>query len=277
VNILAFFAHPDDETMLCGATLALAARKANLHILCATRGEGGETGEPPLCSRAELGTLRSAELSCAVQVLGAVSLDYLPYIDPTVGPDNTLYPFTLDEDHLARQVATAITRRGAQVLIGHGADGEYGHPAHMLCHRACLGAIALLGADAPLFYTTQSIFSAHPRERLANKSEPAHLILDLASLRAVKTEAALCHRTQHALFVRAASQEAGRPVTVPETIMTLESIHRVSPPVLPGQPVSDPFVSLLRSSGWARENPDLLPPGSPPPATPATADTHGTH
>jgi LmbE family N-acetylglucosaminyl deacetylase len=258
VNILAFFAHPDDETMLGGATLALVSRLANLHILCATRGEGGETGEPPLCPREDLGAVRSEELSCAVNVLGAASLDFLPYMDPTVGPDNTLYPFSPNEELLAQQVADAVIRRGAHVLISHGADGEYGHPAHKLCHRACLGAIRLLGAGAPLFYTIQSIFANHPRPRLANRSEPAHLILDLESLRAVKTKAALCHRTQHALFVRAASQETGRPYTVPEIIMTLESVHRVSPPLLPGQPLVDPFAALLRSSGWTRENPDLL-------------------
>ena len=43
MNILAFFAHPDDETMLAGGALALLAQNgAQVHYLCATRGEGGE-------------------------------------------------------------------------------------------------------------------------------------------------------------------------------------------------------------------------------------------
>jgi LmbE family N-acetylglucosaminyl deacetylase len=256
VNILAFFAHPDDETMLCGATLALAARRARLHLLCATRGEGGETGEPPLCPREDLGALRTQELECAARALGAASLEFLPYVDPTVGADNTLYPFTLDEELLAQQVAEAVVRRGAHVLISHGADGEYGHPAHRLCHRASLAAIDLLGAAAPLFYTPLAMYATHPRPRLANKSQPAHLILDLEPLRAEKTAAALCHRTQHALFVRAGSQEAGHPVSVPEIMLLEESVYRVSPPLAPGEQVRDPFAALLRSSGWARENPD---------------------
>jgi N-acetylglucosamine malate deacetylase 2 len=257
VNILAFFAHPDDETMLCGATLALAARKANLSLLCATRGEGGETGEPPLCTRETLGAMRTEELRCAARVLGAVSLDFLPYIDPTVGADNTLYPFATDEDLLARQVAEAIRRVNAQVLISHGADGEYGHPAHKLCHRASFRAINLLGAEAPCFFTSQSIFPTHPNPRLANKSEPAHLVLDLEPMRNKKLEAALCHRTQHALFVRNASREAGRTLTVPEIITVLESVHRIFPPVGLGHPIEDPLADLLRASGLAREN---LPP-----------------
>jgi len=53
VNVLAFFAHPDDETMLAGGILALLSRGgAQVHYLCATRGEGGEVGEPPVCEPA---------------------------------------------------------------------------------------------------------------------------------------------------------------------------------------------------------------------------------
>jgi hypothetical protein len=70
---------------------------------------------------------------------------------------------------------------------------------------------------------------------------------------AIKTEAALCHRTQHALFVRRPSLDAGRPFTVAEIIVTQESIHRVYPPAPSGQPVNDPFAALLRTSGWTRD------------------------
>jgi len=62
--------------------------------LCATRGEGGESGTPPVCSHAELGTVRSQELACAVEALGGGRLDFLPYIDPLVGEGDTLYAFT---------------------------------------------------------------------------------------------------------------------------------------------------------------------------------------
>ena len=49
LDVIAFFAHPDDETMLCGGTLALLdSLGARVHLLVATRGEGGEMGEPPL-------------------------------------------------------------------------------------------------------------------------------------------------------------------------------------------------------------------------------------
>ncbi len=61
MRVLAFFAHPDDETILIGGTLALLARLgAEVHYLIATRGEGGEVGGPPVCERSQLGLVRSA-------------------------------------------------------------------------------------------------------------------------------------------------------------------------------------------------------------------------
>lgn len=52
MNILSFFAHPDDETMLRGGILALLAQNgAKVHFLSATSVEGGEIGEPPRTTR----------------------------------------------------------------------------------------------------------------------------------------------------------------------------------------------------------------------------------
>ena len=97
MNVLAFFAHPDDETMLAGGTLALLARQGvQVHYLSATRGEGGEAGEPPLCSLEDLGQVREEELACAVAALGGSSLDFLGYTDPRVGPDDELYAYSDD-------------------------------------------------------------------------------------------------------------------------------------------------------------------------------------
>ena len=260
MNILAFFAHPDDETMACGATLAFAARTSRLTVVCATRGEGGERGDPPLCLREELGTVRSEELRCAVKELGAAEVEFLDYIDPTIGPDNKLYPFSDDDERLALQVVEAIRKARADVLISHGTNGEYGHPAHKLCNRAAHRAIEILGQYAPLFYTVQAAFPGIPKPRFANKDDPAHLILDLEPYRDFKVAAALCHRTQHDLFVRQDSKEAGRQVSVAESIDALESVHRVHPPVPMMTPVQDEFADLLRSSGLACENSEWLSP-----------------
>ena len=244
MKILAFFAHPDDECMLAGGTLALLARQgAEVHYLCATRGEGGEMGEPPLCHREDLGAVRQQELACAVESLHGASLTFLNYIDPLVGADDRLFPYTDDTRLLADQILACIQNFDADVVITHGSNGEYGHPAHILSHQAVRLAVESLQDPGLLFYTVAASFPDHPRPRLANKDDPATLVLDIRTEMQAKRSSALCHRTQHALFVRRPSQEAGRLLSVPEVLMQVESLHRVYP-AANGQP-EDRLVQAL--------------------------------
>ena len=246
MNILAFFAHPDDETMMAGGALLMLARRGfQVHFYSATRGEGGEVGEPPVCAVEELGGVREAELACAIKTLHGSSLTFLGYVDPRVGPDNTLYPFDADLKVLAGQIAAAIRRNQAAAVFAHGSNGEYGHPAHILMHQAVALAVSSLGEQAPLFYTANAAYPEHPRPRLMNKDDPAHIVLDIGPVRAQKVNAVLCHKTQNALFVRNASQEAGRPVSVPEVILPTESFHRVYPPLAAGARPDDVVATAL--------------------------------
>jgi LmbE family N-acetylglucosaminyl deacetylase len=228
-TLLCIIAHPDDETMLCGGTLAaLAGRGLKIHVLCATRGEGGELGEPPVCSREELGHVREKEMRCACQTLGIHQVTFLDYVDPLVGPDNGLSPFTEDEDGLRDRLLDHMRRLRPTIVFTHGRDGEYGHPAHKLLHRATRAAFQqLLAVDGreSAFYT---IAAAIPGldDRLYNKSEPADLTFELegTSWLDLKEAAALCHVTQHALFKR-----RKKASTVREVLRRVESLHRYWP------------------------------------------------
>lgn len=230
--VLTIIAHPDDETMLSGGALALLAHTGNeVHYLCATRGEGGEVGEPPVCARRELGTIREQEMRCAVQALGGAGVEFLDYVDPLVGKNEELHPYTDDFEGLVAKIIKHIQLLRPGAILTHGSNGEYGHPAHQLTHQATSEAIKLLGDDAPLLYTFSAAFQDHPRPRLTNDNDPAHIILDIAPVLEQKAAAALCHKSQNALFVRRSSKRAGRQLTVPEVIMKLEGLHRAYPPV----------------------------------------------
>ncbi|NPV56025.1 MAG: PIG-L family deacetylase [Anaerolineae bacterium] len=253
MNILAYYAHPDDETMLMGGTLALLIELgARVTHLCATRGEGGERGDPPICRQAELGRVRTSELECAVRALGGGELRFLGYIDPLVGEGEALYPFTQDFERLVTEVRQTIHQVKPDAVITHGSNGEYGHPAHLLCHRSALAAVAGMPTAAPLLYTCQAAFPDHPKPRLQNDDDPAHLILDVTSMLPQKSAAALCHRSQHALFVRRASEAAGRALTVPEVMLGTESLRRRLPEIT--SPPDDALARLLLASGHARVN-----------------------
>ncbi len=246
MNILCLVAHPDDETMLCGGTLALLASKgAAVHVACLTRGEGGELGEPPLTDREHLGDAREQEMVCAVGKLGGKSLTFLGYVDPVVGPEDKLFAPEHDPTMLAGQIVAAIQQFKIDAVISHGSNGEYGHPAHVLLHQMTLAAVASLhketGAANPSLYTFAAAFPNHPYPRLANADDPADLVFDVSAMLDKKEAAALCHKTQNALFVRRRSKEWGRPVTVREALLSVESLHRVF-----GQPGDELSKLLIR-------------------------------
>lgn len=250
-KILVIIAHPDDETMLSGGALALLARAgAEVHYLCATRGEGGEVGEPPVATRAELGTAREAEMCCAAQALGGAGVEFLDYIDPLVGDNDELHPYTQDFETLVFSIKENIHRVAPDAVITHGSSGEYGHPAHQLTHQAVDAAIKMLDAASLLYYTFSAAFPAHPRPRLVNQNDPAHIVLDITPALQQKIDAALCHKSQNALFVRRSSIRAGRQLEVAEVVMKLEGLHRAYPPV--NGSVSDLIADLLKP--WTQVN-----------------------
>ena len=224
-SLLCVVAHPDDETMLCGGTLArLAAEGVEVHVLSLTRGEGGETGEPPLCTRAELGRVREQEMLCAVQKLGVSSLMFLDYVDPDVGPDDTLSAPEADFAVLVGQIARVMRLQRPDAVLTHGSNGEYGHPAHKLAHAATRQAAS--GGPAPLLYSFCASYAAHPYPRLSNPDDPADVVVDVSAYLDQKEAAALCHATQNALFVRRRSQQAGHKISVREALLTEEAFHR---------------------------------------------------
>jgi LmbE family N-acetylglucosaminyl deacetylase len=229
--VLCLVAHPDDETILCGGTLALlGARGVAVHVVCLTRGEGGELGEPPLTDREHLGEVREQELVRAVHALGGRSLTFLGYVDPPIGPDEALAAPAHDPVMLAGQIVNCVQQFKPSVVITHGSNGEYGHPAHLLMHAMTRAAVATLIEEKaeriPAFYTFGASYPDHPYPRLANADDPADLIVDVSVVLDRKEAAALCHQTQTALFVRRRSQQAGRPLTVREILLTREAFRR---------------------------------------------------
>ncbi|MBA3306600.1 MAG: PIG-L family deacetylase, partial [Thermoleophilaceae bacterium] len=70
-SVVAVVAHPDDESLIAGGTLASAADAGTpTGAVSLTRGELGPIADPRLATRATLGDVREAELEAAAAVLG---------------------------------------------------------------------------------------------------------------------------------------------------------------------------------------------------------------
>jgi LmbE family N-acetylglucosaminyl deacetylase len=167
-----------------------------------------------------------------------------------MGPENELFGFAADEDALVRQIAALICKTQPDVVLSHGSDGEYGHPAHKQMHHATFRAVCEHTPDV-LFY---SVAAAVPgiEDRIWNAGNPAHLALDITPWIEAKHAAMLCHRTQHVLFKR-----RRKLATVREAIRTVESVRCQWPALSADRPPEDAFAQLLLALGAWR--PDHRP------------------
>ncbi|HET91391.1 MAG TPA: GlcNAc-PI de-N-acetylase [Chloroflexi bacterium] len=161
-TLLAIFAHPDDESFGPGGTLAkYAAEGTAVHLVCATRGEAGESDAPTPDECADLACQREGELRCAAATLGLTEVHLLGYRDSGMpGAPANQHPQALiqaDPDHLADQVADLMRRLRPQVVLTFDPFGGYGHPDHVAMHRATVAAFAQTRTSGPppkLYFTT---------------------------------------------------------------------------------------------------------------------------
>lgn len=125
LKLLAVFAHPDDESMGMGGTLAkYAAEGMETYYVCASRGERGWFGSEEQNPGLErLGEIRTKELEGAVKELGMKGLYFLDYIDGDV--DNANY------EEVIGKIVAHIRRIQPQVVVTFPPDGNYGHHDHI--------------------------------------------------------------------------------------------------------------------------------------------------
>ena len=140
LKLLAVLAHPDDESLGFGGTLArYAAEGVETYLVTATRGECGRFGSlgrsgDPI----EVGRVREAELRAAAAVLGIREVSVLGY------PDGALD--TVQADIAIRTIVTHIRRIRPHVIVTFGPEGGYGHPDHIAVSQFTTAA-AICAAD----------------------------------------------------------------------------------------------------------------------------------
>lgn len=161
---LLLHAHPDDESLSTGGTIALlVAQGTHVTVLTGTRGERGEVVEGPLKKfegTPGLTTLRENELAAAMSALGVTDHAFLGtpparvsgrsqriYTDsgmiwgapgvavaaPDAGPD-ALSVASLDE--VSSDIEAALRAVEPDLVITYNANGGYGHPDHVRMHDA---------------------------------------------------------------------------------------------------------------------------------------------
>jgi LmbE family N-acetylglucosaminyl deacetylase len=167
-TVLAFHAHPDDEALLTGGTLArLAAEGHRVVIVVATDGIVRRERDPGERTRLD-------ELDASAKVLGAARVVHLGYADS--GHGSVLYPdppglvrfVRADLEEAATRLAGLIREEHADLLLSYDPQGGYGHRDHVKVHE--------VGARAAQMTGVRVLEATLPRELVALVFGPLRLL-----------------------------------------------------------------------------------------------------
>ena len=211
-TVLGIFAHPDDESLACGGTLArLADAGAHVVVMCASRGEAGSTCDPSLVPDGDsLGGVRARELRDAAAILGIAEVVLLDH------PDGDLRWDHVQELH--GEIVLMLQRYQPDAVITFAEDGLYWHLDHIGVHERTYTAVLSLGAAAPpLYYVTMregimpkvveaalakggappdSSFWGIAADAFGHAATPPTFVIDVRDWVPRKLAALRCHRTQ---------------------------------------------------------------------------------
>src|SRR3954452_15860492 len=154
-RLLLVHAHPDDETINTGATMArYVAEGTSVTLLTCTLGEEGEVLVPELAQLAadqadQLGGYRIGELQAAMAALGVSDIRFLGgagrYRDSgmmgTPANDHPRAFWNADLDEAVASAVAVVREVRPQVLVTYDENGGYGHPDHIQAHRVAMGAV----------------------------------------------------------------------------------------------------------------------------------------
>jgi LmbE family N-acetylglucosaminyl deacetylase len=146
LRLMAVLAHPDDESLGFGGTLAkYASEGVDTYLVTATRGESGRYRGRGLDAQhpgpLALGKIREAELRAAVSVLGIRELSLLDYCDGALDRTNPR--------EAVGRIVRHLRRLRPHVVVTFGPEGAYGHPDHIAVSQ--FTAAAIVAAADPAF------------------------------------------------------------------------------------------------------------------------------
>ena len=198
-RLLLVHAHPDDETINNGATMAgYIEQGAAVTLVTCTRGEEGEVLVPSLAHHAAarnntLGTYREGELAAAMaelevtdyQFLGAPTRKYRDSGMMGTPPNEVPESFwQVDLEQAGLELVEIIRDRKPQVLISYDDFGGYGHPDHIKAHQVAMRA-AELAADPEVgtgqaWEISKIYWSAIPRSALHGSLTSSNVLVQVA-------------------------------------------------------------------------------------------------
>jgi N-acetyl-1-D-myo-inositol-2-amino-2-deoxy-alpha-D-glucopyranoside deacetylase len=204
--LLLVHAHPDDESITTGGTIArCVAEGGEVVLVTCTLGEEGEIIPPELAQLGawaadQLGGYRSGELAVACRALGVTEHRYLGGIgrwrdSGMAGTPSAAYPRAfaggpLDEQ--AAQLREIIDEVRPEVVVTYNSFGGYGHPDHIRAHDITMAAVEV-STVRRVFHIAAGGGSVTPDEAPAQEIST---VVDIRDQLEAKIAALRAHATQ---------------------------------------------------------------------------------
>lgn len=147
-KVLCIFAHPDDESFGPGGTIAKWAKEgAEIHILCATRGQNGSNH-----TKKETAHIRSAELKKAAKILGVKKVTFLDFTDGCI--------CNHELQHLMEKITQHVKSFKPDILMTFDLNGVSGHIDHIAVASAVTKVFNDTKVAQKLYYYNVSKYSS---------------------------------------------------------------------------------------------------------------------
>jgi LmbE family N-acetylglucosaminyl deacetylase len=186
------FAHPDDETFTVGGLInkLYSKNKCEIILYCATLGDAGKCGEPPVCTKEQLAEVRNKELIEAAKVLGVNKVITGNFLDGKL-PES--------KSDLKKALENILQEHKPEIVITFPSHGISGHKDHIAIHEVTteITSKSEFSFIKKLYYSTYPEEIKGPRAYLEKMTE-IDIVVDLSieNSETVK-KALLCHRTQN--------------------------------------------------------------------------------
>src|SRR4051794_38993550 len=149
-TLVAFHAHPDDEAIATGGTMARAAAEGvRVVLVVATGGELGEGAPRVLDEGEELAARRGPEQAPPGEAPRGARIEFLGYDDSGMaGEETNAAPGAFAAAPVAEaaeRLAKILREEDAEVLTIYDENGNYGHPDHIQVHHVGIAAAELAG------------------------------------------------------------------------------------------------------------------------------------
>lgn len=208
-GLLVIVAHPDDEVLVAGGTLAACAEmRTPTGVVCMTRGEDGPISDPALATRDELAATRVRELDAACAVLG------VDWVKCYRRGDGCLR--WSDRSAIVGQLTRVLDARRPSAVVTFGDDGLYCHPDHIATYEFARRAVARARTTPALYRSVwpqtlmpelvdelrarslpNDLWELEPGDfGVEDEDRGGEVVLDVRRFAERKLRALRCHRTQ---------------------------------------------------------------------------------